>query len=602
MLQGKKSSTDKEDEQKILSVSEVLRMNSGEIYVQGMIISRTPIYKMISCYSERCINNECGYLKEHQFEQPQSSISKSRRCPDCKKEKMELFDIKYLNATTIELQDIEKFNEIERLSVILFENDTNDINIGEKVIVNGELHVEDNNPKKGKLITRVYARSIKYESKENNDLTVHDIEAIKRFTKLNGNKIIQRLVQMLNPSIIGNSNVKEGFLYSAVNSGFVDNKNIIDKNNFRERIHILIIGPPGLAKTMALTEGVKLVSNSRYESVQSSSVKSLTAIVVREEEFHVLRIGPVPQAKFAICALNEIGRMNYEDQAYLLDIMEEGRFTINKYGFNSIIDSPTTIIASANPTNNSKWNDDNKINFNEIPVIRPLIDRFDLTFIIRPITEEENLREYAYQKSHHITDKFKPEYTPYLRKHIMYSKRFNPEISDEAKSIINEYYIKLQRTSNNNFITPRVLDRLYRLIKARARLQLKNVADENDAIEVLKFFNSMVQQLTEVVSIPSNPRDNAYQECVTILEQLEEFGGITLEELFKKAAENNKQVNSYFGFDKSLKIDKNYKTRAVCDMLLNNQNINKINDKPIVLQWQKSNKDSVSDASDASDV
>ena len=117
-------------------------MNSGEIYVQGMIISRTPIYKMISCYSERCINNECGYLKEHQFEQPRSSI-KSRRCPDCRNEYTTLFDIKFLNATTIELQDIEKFNEIERLSVILFDNDTIDINIGEKVIVNGELHVED---------------------------------------------------------------------------------------------------------------------------------------------------------------------------------------------------------------------------------------------------------------------------------------------------------------------------------------------------------------------------------------------------------------------------------------------------------------------------
>ena len=277
-------------------------------------------------------------------------------------------------------------------------------------------------------------------------------------------------------------------------------------------------------------------------------------------------------------------------------------FTINKYGFNAIIDSPTTIIASANPINNSKWNDDNKININEIPAIRPLIDRFDLTFIIRPITEEKNLREYAYQKSHNITDKFKPEYTPYLRKHIMYSKRFNPKISDEAISIINEYYIKLQHTSNNNFITPRTLDRLYRLIKARARLQLKNVADENDALEVLEFFNPMVQQLAEVVSIPSNPRDNAYQECVTILEQLKEFGGIILEELFKKAAENNKQVNSYFGFDKSLKIDKNYKTRTVYDMLLNNQNICKISDKPIVLQWQSSNKDSVSDVSDVSDV
>jgi hypothetical protein len=108
--------------------------------------------------------------------------------------------------------------------------------------------------------------------------------------------------------------------------------------------------------------------------------------------------------------------------------------------------------------------------------------------------------------------------------------------------------------------------------------------------------------LAEVVSIPSNPRDAAYLECVTILEQLREFGGVILEELFKKAAENNQQVKSYFGINKPLRNDKNYKTRAVYHMLLNHQNIRKISDKPIVLRLISSNKDSLSDVSDVSEV
>jgi replicative DNA helicase Mcm len=56
-----------------------------------------------------------------------------------------------------------------------------------------------------------------------------------------------------------------------------------------------------------------------------------------------LRLGPIPLAKNAICAINEIGSMNFEDQRFLLDIMEEGRFTIDKYGIHQEIDSPTTI-------------------------------------------------------------------------------------------------------------------------------------------------------------------------------------------------------------------------------------------------------------------
>lgn len=111
---------------------------------------------------------------------------------------------------------------------------------------------------------------------------------------------------------------------------------------------------------------------------------------------------------------------------------------------------------------------------------------------MRPITEEKHLREYTYRKSQIINDRPEPDYTQYLRQHIIYSKKFKPIISNEARSIINEFYIKLQHKSNNTFITARTLDRLFRLVKARARLQLKAIADENDAIEILKFYNPIV--------------------------------------------------------------------------------------------------------------
>ena len=99
--------------------------------------------------------------------------------------------------------------------------------------------------------------------------------------------------------------------------------------------------------------------NSRYESSQHASGKSLTAIVSKENDGdYCLRIGPVPSARGAICVLNEIGRTNPEDQGFLLDSMEEGEFTINKYGINAKIKSPTVIIASANPYNSSNNYDD----------------------------------------------------------------------------------------------------------------------------------------------------------------------------------------------------------------------------------------------------
>ena len=60
--------------------------------------------------------------------------------------------------------------------------------------------------------------------------------------------------------------------------------------------------------------------------------------------------------------------------------------------------SPTAIIASANPIN-GEWSDPEKIDLDEIPAMKPLIDRFDLIFVTRNIRNEQMLRAYARQKA-----------------------------------------------------------------------------------------------------------------------------------------------------------------------------------------------------------
>ena len=77
--------------------------------------------------------------------------------------------------------------------------------------------------------------------------------------------------------------------------------------------------------------------------------------------------------------------------------MQEQSFTINKHGINARITSPTAIIASANPVN-GEWSDPNMINLDEIPAMKPLIDRFDLVFVARNIRNESTLRAYASKK------------------------------------------------------------------------------------------------------------------------------------------------------------------------------------------------------------
>ena len=93
---------------------------------------------------------------------------------------------------------------------------------------------------------------------------------------------------MLSPKVIGHNAEKLGISRSLVGS---------PETNIRGRMHTLLIGPPGVAKSMLTREAVELISNSRYVTAQNASGKGITAIIDKENDTTILRLGAVPQAR-----------------------------------------------------------------------------------------------------------------------------------------------------------------------------------------------------------------------------------------------------------------------------------------------------------------
>jgi replicative DNA helicase Mcm len=574
MVTEEKNEKSRRAQDRVLSVSETLRSEQGKEYsVYGMISSVSPVFLMVrgqwlfcpSCKKEEHIEYEIA------LPQPESSGVK---CSACNKS-MQAAECDYFPVISVEIMDTDTFSDIERLTALFFGDDTKGINVGERVIVIGRLHIIQNR-KKGKLFPVLHASAVLYEARDKVELTPIDIGAIERFVKQKEDKIIEELVKMHSPQIIGYNFVKEGLLLLEANTG------ADIENRERNRIHAALVGPPGVAKTLLLKASVRHVPNSRYESGQHSSGRSLTAIIAREEDMHILRLGPAALAREGICAINEAGRMAEDDQAHLLDVLEEGSFTVNKYGFNARIRADTAIIISANPRHTTWRNNDgdSKIDLNEIPALKELLDRLDLIFPIKPIRDEQEIREYAHKKSQ-MEDRAVANYDIYLRKHIQYSKSIKPVISEEAKSILNEAYIKLAQT----FGTPRIRNSLFRLTRARARLKLKKIADEQDAKETIAFYNAMIQQFTEIVAIPESPSEVAYGIMADILKASKL--PILLGDLAEKASQQNKQVEAYL--QGSRDIGSNWKLRRVLQALLNHSKIKQVQDRPVALQWMEEN-------------
>lgn len=142
-----------------------------------------------------------------------------------------------------------------------------------------------------------------------------------------------------------------------------------------------------------------------------------------------------------------MGKLSYEDQGHFLSVMQKRSFTINKHGIHASIACPTSIVASANPTK-ADWSNPNKIDINEIPLSKQIIDRFPLIFVFKNNNRSEQENDEFVDKLSDIEAKKQkgelPDDTEFIVKYIQYAKHFNPILTDEAIIMIREFYKKVR--------------------------------------------------------------------------------------------------------------------------------------------------------------
>ena len=302
------------------SVLEVKRVHEGEVTVLGTIVSASEMYVL---------------------------------------EEVDSGSITYKDAKSIQLEDTERPDENERLDVVLYDHMISNVLAGEVVEITGINRIESKRGSKSKKKTTVlHAESIKYLNRKELVITDDDITNFQKFAKLPN--LLERLVSMYAPNIIGHNYAKLGVLRSVVGG--------VEHGKIRGRINTFMVGDPSTAKSTLAREAVDVKPNSRYVSRPHSSAKTITAIMDKENDGLVLRLGAIHLSRGGICGVNEITEFQLDDQARLLDVLEEGIIPLNKHGTHMIIQSPTTIIATANPTQ-STWNDSQKVSNDEIPML-----------------------------------------------------------------------------------------------------------------------------------------------------------------------------------------------------------------------------------------
>nr|WP_206205303.1 minichromosome maintenance protein MCM [Thermococcus sp. LS2] len=480
------------------------------IQVEGVVSRISEIRPYVSRAVFVC--RDCGH-KMIRLQKPHAKfMAKPGKCEECGSKDIVLDREKstFIDYQHLRIQDAPeklKGGEMPRfIDAIVLDDLCETVVPGDRVIVTGVLRtIEEGNEKEPILKTVMIVNHITKMSRDIEDveLTEIDIQKIKEEAKKPDIK--ERIINSIAPSIYGMKEVKEGLALALF--GGVE-KPLPDGTRIRGETHILLIGDPGKAKSQLLRFLSNVAPRAVYASAEGASKVGLTAAAVKDEFTGgwIVEAGVMVLADRGLAIIDELDKMNDSDRKAIHTAMEQGIVTVNKAGISTTLNARATVIAAANPKH-GRWNP-MKSFAEQINLGPTLLSRFDLIFVLIDDPDEDEDRKLA----RHILNRdskdfeaYREAYDPeFLRKYVAYARKYiHPKLSEEAKQILEEYFVKLRKRVKQLDddgirpipITARQLEALIRLSEAHARLHLRDTVTAEDVEAAIRLMEYTLKQI-----------------------------------------------------------------------------------------------------------
>ncbi len=197
---------------------------------------------------------------------------------------------------------------------------------GSKVRVIGVLKEVPIPAKTGGILTRfelaVEANNIMPLEESFDDINISEEEEDEIKELAADPKILTRIVESIAPSVWGYPEIKESLALQMF--GGVQKKRS-DGTKTRGDIHVLLVGDPGVAKSVMLKFISGIAPKGRYVSGKSASGAGLTAAVVKDEFLRgwALEAGAMVLSNKGVLCIDELEKMDENDRSTMHEAMEQ---------------------------------------------------------------------------------------------------------------------------------------------------------------------------------------------------------------------------------------------------------------------------------------
>lgn len=470
-------------------------------FVKGMVTKVTKVVAYVEESKWNCLR--CGCIILTQKDKKPTGCS----CGNKSKFSLESSLLRDLQEIEIEEpQDELEGKQPQKIRVRLFDELTDSklsgiLQPGNKISILGIAEKNEENKKSNVeniFEYRLLAFAVKALDEQFYEEIITDEDLIK-IKELSKDKPLENLANSLAPSIFGNDEVKKTLILQMVGGVKKIKQGGIPS---RERIHILLCGDPGVAKTFLGKSVAKNMPKSYYISGDSTTKAGLTAIVDRDvlTNSWCLKAGSLSKANDSILIIDELDKLSDEDRQSLHTPMESGEMVVNKADIHTTLRAECSILGIANPKNGMFEMESGNPITKQIDIPPPLMSRFDIIFVM---TDQIN-KESDFSVVEIIYENKKIESTidkETFRKYISYARKLKPTLKKDSLKLLQDFYHSVRLLSINKRgnlkgmpITPRHLEGIIRLAEASAKIRLSKVVkieDVNIAKEI--FYNSLMK-------------------------------------------------------------------------------------------------------------